>query len=564
MQTLRAFFLLLFLGIISEISYAQSLAGFQSLMYPHSIASSGLGEQGVASRNVFGAMQYNPANLIYADELDFSFFRNPWKIIGWTSVPLTSVQAAVNLGNSGSAGIEYTNWDFGEFATTGPDSPDIIGHYFAYERSIAGGYAISISNCLAVGAQIRYVWQSFSPQTSANQILFSAGLLYRPEKFSDRLNIGLSFMNFGTRIEYNSIEPARNVNVIESDPPPAQINLGIEGLPVHNDFCDLSLALSAVKPISKWNSAPEYWAQSSFKSLFDDWSNFPADVTVKAGLGFTWHPIYLGAGISFFQEIYLGYFSTGAKDNYNSFYTHGVKIGLDVCGVRAAAGYAGRWHNNNAGEYLTYVFPWESFQLDISTDISMFGEGREYSQSETSPKKIILAAGYNYGLAVGRMKETTINNIVTESLSMKHGWSAEGDFYISDNSAIISSLHYSRMTGKIIIYLITPWEHTVGIETASFESGFRYHPINAFKEFFVQASIGVLWMNYVHENSTPKYSYTAVDEIAVGFVFPLSDLHIVVIPKAGLRTIFEEIGTIGSRLGGYNQFEFGLSVGYEI
>jgi hypothetical protein len=140
---------------------------------------------------------------------------------------------------------------------------------------------------------------------------------------------------------------------------------------------------------------------------------------------------------------------------------------------------------------------------------------------------------------------------------------------MSDNSAIVSSVHYSRMTDNITIDPApfsqqTPWKMILGIETASFESGFRYHPIDAFNEFFLQASLGVIWMNPVSEHTYPKYMYKAVDEITAGFILPLTNLHVVVIPKLGLRTVFMEIDINGSRLGGYSQFEFGLNVGYEI
>jgi hypothetical protein len=565
MQTLKAIFYFVVLGFMSGTSFAQSMTAFQSMIYPRSITSSGLGEQGVASRSVFGAMQYNPANLVYADELDFSIFRNPWNLIGWVQLPLTSVQIAVNLGNCGSVGVEYTYWDFGEFMTTTPDFID-VDLFHSYERSIAGGYAMSLSDHFAVGAQIRYMWQPISSQRTIHQLLFSAGLSYHPEIFSERLNMGLSFMNFGSRIEYSS--SGRAVERMQSAPPPSQINIGIEGLVVTDDFYDLSLAFSATKPLDKMTGAPDYSAQSSFKSLFNDWTDFPEDVTARVGLGFIWHPIYLGSGISFFQEMYLGYFSTGPKDLYDNFYTHGIKVGLDVCGVRATAGYAGRWHNNNSGSYLAWVFPWESFQFSLSTDISMFGEGKEDISSNTSPRRIILAAGYSYGLAVGRMKGVTSNGL-TESFSMKSNWSVESDFYICDNSAIISLLHYSRMTENITIDPApfspqTPWKMILGIETASLESGFRYHPIEFFNEFFVQASIGVIWVNPVYKNTYQKYMYKAVDEVAVGFILPLTDLGVVVIPKLGLRTIFMEIDGNGSRLGGYSQFEFGLNAGYEI
>jgi hypothetical protein len=241
---------------------------------------------------------------------------------------------------------------------------------------------------------------------------------------------------------------------------------------------------------------------------------------------------------------------------------------LEGYGLRLTAGYAGRWHNNNAGSYLTWDNPWETFQFDLSTDLSIFSKGREGVSSETSPGRTILAAGYSYGLAVGRMKGAALNGEM-ESFSSKSIWSVEADFYINDNSAIISSLHYSQMIENITKESAPfspqmPFKMNFDIETASFESGFRYHPINTLHRFFVQASIGVIWMNPIYEHTHPKYMYKAFDEVAAGFVFPLTHIGVVVIPKVGLRTIFMEIDPIGSRLGGYNQFEVGLNIGYEL
>lgn len=166
------------------------------------------------------------------------------------------------------------------------------------------------------------------------------------------------------------------------------------------------------------------------------------------------------------------------------------------------------------------------------------------------------------------MKRATTDGM-EKSLSMKSLWSIEVDFYIDDNSAIISLLHYSRIIDNISIKstLSTsqpPWVIDKYIESLSFESGFRYHPIVTFNPLFVQASIGVIRMNPVYEYTYPKYTYKALDEITLGFIFPVTNLGFVLIPKVGLRTIFMETNPYSSRLCGYNQFKIGLNIGYEL
>lgn len=577
MQTLKPFLGLLLVVISCGSSFAQSSAAFQSLIYPRSIASSGLGEQGVASSSVFEAMQHNPANLIYADGIEFSFFRNPWNLLH-RSIPLTSVGVIGRLDNAGCFGLEYTYWNFGEYLLPTIGNPDGNGELFHfYERSLGGGYAVPLSTALAIGGQIRYVWLTYLEQPTPHQktvdhFLFSAGISYKPEISSNRLSAGLSFMNFGTRIEYPSsvvINNGQPVNIVPSDPPPAQMNIGILGLVVTNDFFDLNLSFGAMKPFDKRSGPPYYEAQSSFKSLFNDWTDFPEDVTAQIGLGYLWHPIYLGGGVSFFQEMYVGYFSVGPKDGYNSFYTHGLKIGLEAYGVNATAGYAGRWHNNNAGSYYPWVFPWESFQFGLRTDIKVFGKGREEPTLKELLLETILSGGYSYGLVVGKMKETEIDGAKV-SFSNNPFWSVEAAFYINVNSAILSSIQYSRMTKTTSLgalsapFFPSQFVMDMGIESFSLESGFRYHPFEVFHPFFLQASLGVIRMNPVYEFTSPRYVYKAFDRVFIGCVVPVLNLGIVVMPKVGLTTIFMQEYRNGNRLGGYNQFEFGLNVGYKL
>lgn len=520
-----------------------------------------MGEQGVASRSALDAMQYNPANLAFADGIAVSVFRSPSSL--WTiDQPLESFNVTVGLGQIGSVGIEYTYRNLGSMTTTTVENPGAENLVYLYERSIAGGYALALSDELAIGAQLRYaLYTYFSP--TFDGFLFSAGLSYKPAMFSNRLSAGLSFMNFGARIEGQPLlRIADGRTVAFSDSPPSQINLGIEGSPVANDFFDVDLSLGAKKPLDKRRGWRDYEAQSSFKSLFNDWDDFPEDVTGQIGLGFLWHPIYVGSGVSFFQEMYLGFVSTGPKDIYNSFYTHGFKVGLEARGIQATAGYAGRWQNNQAGSYSSWQFPWETFQFTLDTDMSLFRQESEEQLVERSLQGTILSGGYAYGIPVGRMKETAYWG--RKSLYLKnHEWSVEADFYVNEHSAILSSFRYARMTNNTVpIYSSLAVSVDFGIETISLESGFRYHPIELFHPFFVQALLGVIRMNPVEAYSSPRYTYKSFDEVAIGCAVPVIN-GIILMPKIALKTIFMEIIPYG-RIGGYNQFQFGMNVGYKL
>ena len=546
-------------------SFGQSFSAFNSMLYPHSITASGLGEQGVATKNAFDAMQYNPANLVYSDKISLSYYRNPWNLINWVDYQFQNINVITKFENGGSLGLAYTYWDMGEWMMTTAESPE-GEKYHAYERSLAAGYAMPLNDRWNIGGSIRYIWSPLSNSQYLDHLLFSFGTNYTPDIFSKRVNIGLSLMNFSTRIE----DPSEFGLTIEersvTSPPPAQLNIGINALVETNSFFDLNIILGAKKPFDKVGSAPNYEAQSSFESLINDWTDFPRDVTGQLGLSFNWRPLSLGNGISFFQEMYLGYFSVGPKDGANSFLTHGFDIGLKGKGLKASLGYAGRWHNYRADSYMRWEFPWETFQFSFSSDMNLFYNKNEETPPDVKPKNTIVSTGYSIGSPIGKMKEHIYGNDGKISRTMKNIWSIEADFYMDDNSAILSAFKYSRMQLNIDIfqYPYPTWEIKMGVETFSLESGFRYHPIEKFHPFFVQASVGIIRLNYVLKETTPRYSYQAFDELAVGAVLPVMDTKLVIIPKLGLTTLFLDELPNSKRLEGNSLFQFGLNVGYQL
>ena len=551
--------LVLFFSLLQIIAstaclIAQANTAFPSMLYSRSVFSSGLGEQGVASNNASDAMEYNPANLVFARSAEISFFRNPMKVFATDGVPLTSLNAAARLENGAGIGLEYTTWRFAEYPLldhNGNASGEVAD---LYERSVAAGYAMSLGSEWSLGAELRYLWMSL-PQgsNSIDHVLISAGFSCKPKPLHDRLILGLSLMNIGTRISYPPgpiTESEYGIPRVSgrSQPPPSQFNLGLQGLPLTNPFYDVSVSLGASK-------------------VFDDNPEFTDDITGQVGLGYLWHPVPLGMGVSLIQQMYVGYFSVDSYRGSESFFTHGMTFGLTGFGVKATVGYAGRWHNNNAGGYPPWILPWETVQLTISSDLRMFGNDHETRIPEQSVKRMVLSSGYSYGVVVGKMKETRNGDMVSLSTNNSSFWSVAADFYVNDNSAILTSFAYARMMQTIVAFPSTPesrFEIDNPLETVSLESGYRLHPIDQFHPFFVQASLGIIRINPVNASMTPKYYYQTFDEIAVGGLVPVMDSGIVLMPRIGLKTILMSELSSASRLGGYNQFTFGINVGYQM
>ena len=74
----RCFVLILFVVIsLIKSNFAQSSQAMDYLNYPQSIASLGMGEQGVALLSNDDALVYNPANLVFTKHASLSYFAQP-------------------------------------------------------------------------------------------------------------------------------------------------------------------------------------------------------------------------------------------------------------------------------------------------------------------------------------------------------------------------------------------------------------------------------------------------------------------------------------------------------
>ncbi|HTX19679.1 MAG TPA: hypothetical protein VMG34_13575 [Bacteroidota bacterium] len=542
---------------------AQVMPIFQSLLSPRSLPAAGMGEQGVASNDPLDALQFNPANLAYAEGASVSFFNNPWKILH-TSDPLTTWSGFWKISDTSAIGLEYTYWDLGE--GTFPDLNGVISSHDFFERSLSAALGTELGNHVAAGIEARYAWMpEYFPSQTIQHLLVSAGISASPGYFRERVRLGLSLMNFSTPVEVGSGNPV----FVESDPPPAELNLGLEGDVLQESTFDLKLSLGMMKAVTK-RAGAGYTAESSFSALFNSWVYFPNDATGEAGLGFLWRPIDLGGGVSFLQEMYLGYFSSGPYGFGGAFLTHGATVGLDLRGVRLTAGYAGRWHNYRTSEYVPWDFPWEEFQFNVSGNLGSIGRGKAQPSTTPPPHHTILSAGFVYGDPIGKLHENKAEGIRLD-WSQKGSWSVASDFYIDERSALHTAFSYARMiqsaSGTIVFggYPLTPIPYQVEVptETVSLESGYRYHPLEEYHPLFVQASLGIVRMNPIPETS-PRYLYESYDELVIGLALPVSNGGIVVMPRVGFKTFYFPEDFNNNRVGGYNEFTAGVSVGYAL
>jgi len=557
MNKVLSAFTLLFGFYFCNMSFAQNTSAFSELNFPHSIKSFGMGFQGVASLNSTEAMQYNPAGLVFSDSISASYFRDPFNMMGFGGLPITSADISVRVGKSGYLGLEYHNVGYGSLKQHDPDG--VVGDE-PYLRSFALAYANRINSEFSVGAELRVGWANIANVICKNgKLMISAGAFYQPEKLQKRLSLGLSLLNYSKDLNVS------DGGVSYSYPMPSSLNFGINSLPVKNKYFNLDFELSTSLPLEKGSLGIGDPMQYEYKAVYNKWEVLPNDVkqdlTTSIGLAYIFHPIYLGNDISFIQEMYLGYVTAGAPWYNMNIFTHGFKVGVEVKGVTATAGYAGRWHSNNK-LYEIQFFPWENFEFSLSSNLDFYGKKQTDIATNTAPRNIILSAGYTFGKVFGKM-----NNWQNKKYGNNNNWQLSADFYLDENSAIVTSFEYGTINEKIDHIMRSAGGSIVGYTddfdntTVSLESGFRYHPLKSFHPLFVQASVGVIRINPIL-NSFLKYYYKPYDRIIAGCVIPFENEKIIITPKIALRTIFMEDGSRGTKMLGYNQFEAGVNLGY--
>jgi hypothetical protein len=543
--------LTLFIIFLCDTTVAQSTA-YSLLSSPRSIISSGMGEQGAAMKNPIDAMQYNPANLVYTETASMSYFVNPL-IMENSRFPLVSKSFSMKLNSGAALGLEYNDWDGGN-----PELYDSPWGYETYQQSIAGTFAIPLGTDWAVGAQVRYAWSSLRFNRPAGNILFGAGASYTPTALSQRMTIGLALMNFGTPIEHIDPWPESADN---TGPMPAQLNLAADYTLVRQQYYEITAGLGFTKPFVKLNGMRGYVYQSSYRALFTDWDKFPRDVTMHLGLGCQWKPMPLGGGIAYFQEMYLGYLTYGGSYGNVAIFTHGAKVGIEAGNVKAAIGYAGRWHKRFTNTYASWDDPWETFQLTLSTNWNAPERAEQPGQGKDRLKGILLSGGYAFCSPFEQSPEAAFSGYRNGHMNLSL-FSVEADFYVSDKTSVITAVSFAHMTRHISAWADAMYSPpTNQLETLSLESGFRYH-LKSSDPFFFQASIGILRLNQLTESVNPRYGYQAFATLAAGWVIPITDAGLTLMPKVGIRTVVMGGNGRDGQLQGFPQFMFGMNIGY--
>ncbi|MDR3626179.1 MAG: hypothetical protein P4L45_05075 [Ignavibacteriaceae bacterium] len=550
---MKAFFIC-FAGFLLLINtelkpQAPFIESFNFVNYPHSVRNFGMGMQGVVSTDNLDALTYNPANLVFTEDPQFSFFHQGYQMR--LSMPINDYSFYYNAGTIGSFAISYTYWDWGKDAVTPVDDPDICNCIFPHQiyRSIAAGYANKLSENLSIGADLRFGFGS-DISVDSKAYLFSIGINDKFLLLNRNWVFGFSIMNLGSA--------QRNSSYYSLDlTPPTLLSAGLT-VPVFEDnFLSVPVSLSFSKPFDKPDDDGN--GQSSFETLFTDWADFPNDASFSPGLAFEWKPVNLGEGFSISQKYYLGNYSLGVKSELIDYYTHGAEISIGYNGVKLSAGYAGVWFNLHKSRYFNWRFPYETFQFSISANENFFRANNQSLSEGSKPANVIVSAGVSQLLKVGKAKYQTLDYTDIKSDNNPE-FSLESAFYLNTNTALVAFVSYNSMPLKAdyLTYNLVDEK----FETFTAGSLFRYHPFENLSSLFFQAGIGISRVNPVLPSS-PRYYYIPAFIAAAGYNIEIND-GIILTPTVGYNLSLKDSYVNASISDGENQFNIGIKLGYKI
>ncbi|MGE5363710.1 MAG: PorV/PorQ family protein [Bacteroidota bacterium] len=543
---------LLFSFILSAASYAQMLNGY--LLDPASVSSLGIGYQGTASPQADDAMTYNPANLMNTRNIDVNYFVMPDFFLQRRR-PIISLSASIPAGSIGAFGIQYITFEMGDFEYK--DENAVTHKLINKNKSIAVGYARSITGDLNAGLSLRYVHRSEFNKKAEN-IYLSLGFSYASEILDRKLRLGLSVTNLGNSVNYNSGSSMSS---------PSQILAGVNFSPLLNEYYSLSLQCEFSKLLEYRDSEN---TTSSFKALFTDWDDFPRDADVHLGLEWAWQPLELGNGFAYFQEFNIGNISQGILSNnilLNGF-SHSLTAGIKKDRITISAGVSSLWHIGSMPDWeLGYFGERDAFQFSVSVDPDIFTGRDNASQSHVSPLfKGILSAGTGYNMNIGKYHEQTLAQGFTQKSGNSINLQLESAFYMNPSNALIASVQYSLTPYKNLFTLYGfPGKTEVDISTVQVFSGYRYHPLKSWTPLYLQCGIGIAHSKVTNvpeymdvKNKSPYFTSFSFGTGAVIHIYE----RFCITPSINYEVRLLREGNSEPFIGGFNKFIFGLGYGF--
>lgn len=548
MKKLGFVLLVFFFSLPSQAQYYFNALPF--VTYPRSAFSFGLGEQGVALSGGLSGIQYNPACLYSLSDPTAESGKLDMFILP-DSYPLSWYRGGMRVEGIGVFGLEFMYLELGNYSRSSID-PTVLQTFHGYEWALALSYATDLNRDLAVGATIRNAYSHLAPfgvemgsnSGAANEFLFSAGLFYHMKDWNDRFTAGFSLTDFGAPVDYGDLS--------QSDPAPAFMRVGVSVAPIVTQYQKLTLAFEGSRQIA--DRYADYSAKSSFAALFSSLKFWPHDITGHAAAMYEFPGLSLDNGLAISEKMVVGVFDEYYSGAFN-YLTSSFELGIEFYDFQLLFSVASVWdHIRPAGNPLLSwgkTIPEEALTLGLS--YKPFGSGR---LDRVEGEKMVVLCGVGLSDPIGRYGDQIAGN--------GSAFSVECAKYTSDETAIVLSLGYQANGVAGFLKKFDPdgswrrWQASMV---------YRYEPTDLLPvPCYIQIGPTFSRISYstkVDLSLRPSYSYNCGFVMGAGVPIDLGLL--LVVPSVDfVSMLLAQSSGPAPRLGGYNQWIFGIKSGVKL
>lgn len=323
------------------------------LLAPDSRAG-GVGESGAGLADNSAAIFWNPAGIAFQSGTEVSITHSNWLPQFNLDIfydYLTFRKYIDDIDGSVTASVTYMN--YGNFAQTTEQGPEVVGTFRSYDMAITAGYATKLHPDWGFGLNFRVIHSRLTGQMTVGQqtgegtattVSFDLGALWKPEKFvlplvdediGNRFSLGFNLSNLGPKIYY--------INKDQADPIPTNFRLGFAYKILNDEYNSLTYTLDFSKLlVTKVSTTPTQVDEDSvittpaeerddfYKAIFTAWGDQPfneelRDIVTSMGLEY-WY----GAPKLF--ALRAGYFYEDPSYGNRKFVTFGAGIRYDIYG----------------------------------------------------------------------------------------------------------------------------------------------------------------------------------------------------------------------------------------
>jgi hypothetical protein len=321
-----------------RVIYAQGEAAVPFLELAPDSRAGAMGESGTGLADNSSAIFWNPAGLAFQNGADVSITHSNWLPSFHLDLfyeYLTYKQYIEEVSGVVSASVTYMN--FGTFARTNADGPDIISTFHSFDMAVTLGYATKVSEDWGLGFNFRLIHSQLSDQPTANEqgtgvattISFDVAAMWRPAKLvlplvdediGGLLSIGVNMSNLGPKIYY--------IDQSQADPIPTNFRLGFAYKVVDGDFNNLIYTLDFSKLLISTDRSGH--TRPFYQAVFSSWGDAPMGEELKrvnTAMGLEY--LY-GTPGDFVFALRTGFFYEDPNHGNRKFVTFGAGIKYDI------------------------------------------------------------------------------------------------------------------------------------------------------------------------------------------------------------------------------------------